>query len=232
MLLLAASPVGAHDEETLDPHNATPGLLLQMVELPRTSPSDPVRYRLYTVGFPTGIVFSLWAQDFGQAFRLVGSGFQTDRWGNVVSSKQAKTARPPAKQLTFAPGPYPRGAAWRLALVSTDRAFRAFAGAIPRPITARNGSCTVKLELVSYRGDNFVATGAGFAPDDEVVAETRYSDQAVRKRQRISAQGILPLSVISHQSSGPDRSARYTVTGRACEVAVQYTWGKAALSRR
>jgi hypothetical protein len=232
LLLLTASPVGAHDDETLDPHNATPELLLQMVEVPRTSPSATARYRLHAVGFPSGVVFSLWAQDFGQAFRLLGSGFQIDRWGNLVSSKQATAARPPAKQLTFAPGPYPRGAAWRLALVSTDRAFRAFAGAIPHPITARNGPCTVSLELVSYRGDRFVATGTGFTPNDDVVAESRYADQVIRKQQRISAEGLLPLSVISHQPSGPNDRARYTVTGGACEVAVQYNWGKPALLRR
>ena len=232
MLLLAASPVGAHDDDTLDPHNATPGLRLEMIELSRTSRSATARYRLHAVGFPSGVVFSLWAQDFGQAFRFLGSGFQVDESGNLVSSKQAKTPRQSPKQLTFAPGPYPQGAAWRLALVSADRAFRAFSGAIPHPITARDGSCTLAVELVSYRGDHFVATGTGFAPGDEVVAESRYADRVIRNRQRVSAEGALPLSVISHQASGPNRRARYAVTGRSCEVAVEYNWGEPALLRR
>jgi hypothetical protein len=232
LLLLAASPVGAHDDDTLDPHNATPGLRLEMIELPRASRSATTRYRLHAVGFPSGVAFSLWAQDFGQPFRLLGSGFQVAQSGNLVSSKHANTARSSPKPLTFAPGRYPRGAAWRLALVSADRAFRAFAGAIPHPITARDGPCTLGLELVSYRGDHFVATGGGFAPDDEVVAESRYAGRVTRNRQRVSAEGALPLSVISHQAIGSNRRARYVVTGRSCEVAVEYNWGAPALLRR
>jgi hypothetical protein len=232
-VLLAASWASAHEEDTLDPHNATPGLQLKMSELPRTSTSLSPRYRLHAVGFPRGVVFAVWAQDFGRLFHLVASGFQVDESGNVVSSKPTATSRPyQPNQITFGPGRYPRGSAWQVALVSVDRTLKAFANVIPHPIIARDGPCTVQLELVSYRGDNFVATGAGFASGEEVITESRYFGRVIEKRQRISSERILPLDVILHQAIGADRSASYTVKGRSCEVAIKYDWGETALIRR
>jgi hypothetical protein len=88
------------------------------------------------------------------------------------------------------------------------------------------------LELVSHRGSHFVATGAGFAPRDEVIIESQYSGQVIEKRQRISSEGLLPLNVLAHQAIGADRNARYTVKARSCKVAVDYEWGERALVRR
>jgi len=232
-VVLVASPASAHDDPTLDPRNGTPGLRLEMTEVPRTSASATSRYRLHAVGFPRDAVVSVWAQDFGHPFRRVGSGFQVDESGNLASSKPTETGRPHhPNEITFGPGRYPRGAAWRVALVSDDHAIRAFAAVIPDPITARDGRCTVSLEIVSFQGDHFVATGAGFAPGDEIITESRYSGRVIQKRQRASAQGLLPLDVISHETIDADRSARYAVKGRACDLAVEYNWGTSALVRR
>ncbi len=82
------------------------------------------------------------------------------------------------------------------------------------------------------RGNRFLASGAGFAPGEDVSTELRYSGRVIRKGQRVSAEGRLPPDVISHGASGGDRHARYTVKGRSCEVAVQYEWGEPALTRR
>jgi hypothetical protein len=133
--------------------------------------------------------------------------------------------------MVLEPGPYPRGAVWEVALVSADRALRAFAKVIPHPIAARDGPCTVSIELISHRGDRFMASGAGFAPGEEVLTESRYAGRVMQKRQHISSEGRLPPEVVSHGASNADRSARYAVTGHSCAVAVEYEWGEPALSR-
>jgi len=186
------------------------------------------------VGFPHGVIFGVWAQDFGHLFHLVASGFQVDEAGNVVSSSKRSGGGRPNKpeQITLGPGRYPRGAAWQVALVSVDRTLKAFTGVIPHPITARDGPCTVQLELVSYRGDHFVATGAGFAREEEVITESRYSGRLIEKRQRISANGLLLPDVLSYEAIGADYNAHYSVKGGSCKVTVAYKWGKAALFRR
>src|SRR5713101_3214221 len=146
-VLLAASLASAHDDPRLDPRNGTLGLRLEMTALPRASAAAPVRYRLHGVGFPRGVIFSVWTQDFGQPFRAVAFGFEVDESGNLVSSKHDERDRAnDPNQITFGPGPYPWGVAWRVALISVDRTLRAFAAVIPHPITARDGPCTISLE--------------------------------------------------------------------------------------
>jgi hypothetical protein len=134
--------------------------------------------------------------------------------------------------MVLEPGPYPQGAAWEVALVSADRALRAFAKVIPHPITARDGPCTISLELISHRGDRFMASGAGFVPGEEVLTESRYAGRVMQKRQRISPEGLLPPDVGSHGASNAEHSARYAAKGHSCDVVAEYEWGEPALSRR
>ncbi|MGH7770355.1 MAG: hypothetical protein ACREQP_23120 [Candidatus Binatia bacterium] len=134
--------------------------------------------------------------------------------------------------MVFETGPYPRGAAWEIALVSADRALRAFAKVIPYPISAQNGSCAVGLELVSHLGDRFVASGAGFAPGEDVSTESRYSGRVIEKQRRISPEGLLLPGTLSHGAKGSERRASFSVRARSCNVVVSYEWGEPALVRR
>jgi hypothetical protein len=231
VVLLIAPSVFAHDEEVLDPHNATPGVRLELSELPRTKISAAVTYRLRVTGVSREIVFNLWTQDFGAPFHMVASGLRVDESGRVVSSRPVKAGQPPPS-ITIGPGPYPQGAAWSVALVSVDRGIRAFGAVIPRPIISRSGICMVQLELVSYRGDRFVATGAGFPPGGEVTIESVYAGRIIEKRQTISSEGRLPLEIISHETIGTEHRATYRVRCQSCEVSIDYPWGARALARR
>ena len=229
--LLLASPVFAHDDEVLDPHNATEGVRLELSEVPRTTTSAANRYRLRVIGVSRDTIFNLWTQDFGALFRRVASGLRLDESGRVVSSRPVKAGQP-SPPITIGPGAYPQGAAWSVALVSVDRGIRAFGAVIPRPIISRSGICMVQLELVSYTGNRFVATGAGFPPGGEVTIESVYAGRIIEKRQTISSEGRLPLEIISHETIGTEHSATYRVRGQSCEVAIDYPWGARALARR
>lgn len=244
-LLLWTALVAAHEPVLLDARRATPGLRLELMELPAatTVASATPRYRLQASGLPRGVVFGVWAKDFGHSFHEVATGFRMDESGVMVSSqldgvgwlwrwwRWIISSRPQRlDEIALKPGLYyPRGAAWEVALASVDLTFTAFAQVIPRPITARDGSCTVSLELVSRRGDRFVAAGAGFTPAEDVVTELWYAGRIIKKSRRVSAEGQLPPDVISHGASGTDRSAHYVVKGRSCNVTVEYEWGEPAL---
>ena len=229
VFLLTAGSVFAHDEDVLDPHNATSGARLELSESPRTTAA--VTYMLRVTGVSRETIFNLWTQDFGASFHMVASNLSVDESGNVVSSRPAKAGQPHSP-ITIRPGPYPQGAVWSVALVSVDRAVRAFAAVIPRPIISRSGTCMVQLELVGYRGDRFVATGAGFPPGDEVTIESQYAGRVIEKQKTISSEGRLPLEVLTHDAIGPDHKARYVVKCKSCAVAIDYQWGVRALSRR
>ena len=119
-----------------------------------------------------------------------------------------------------------------MALISVDRKLQAFAKAIPHPISVRDGTCEIALQLVSHRGEKFLASGSGFVPGDILITESRYAGRVIEKRLRISAGGLLPPQVILHGATGSDRRASYAVKGRSCEITVAYLWGEPALSRR
>jgi hypothetical protein len=248
LLLLWASQAMAHEMALLDGRRPTPGLRLELTELPSTTtPSSATpRYRLHAFGLPRGVVFGVWTRDFGHSFHEVATGFQMDGSGVMVSNELdgaswgwrwwrwlVKSQPQRLDEMALGPGPsYPRGAVWEVALASVDQTLTALAKVIPYPITARDGACTVSLELASRRGDRFVTSGAGFDPGDEVITESRYAERMIRKRWRISPEGLLPPDVILHGASGTDHSARYAVKARSCDVVIEYEWSKPALSRR
>jgi hypothetical protein len=233
LFLLCVSPVSAHDPFVLDARRAVPnGVRVELTELPSVPAESNVRYRLQATGLPRGVIFGVFTKDFSHSFHEVASGFQVDESGNLASVDSKVNLRWRLNEMVLKPGAYLKGAAWEVALVSADRAFRAFAKVIPYPITARDGTCTISIELISQRGDRFIVSGNGFMPGEEVTTESRYSGRVIQNHLRISTDGLLPPSNISHGASGVNRAVRYMVKGRSCEVAVDYEWGEPALVRR
>ena len=230
LLLLWGSAVDArHSSAALDPRRATPGIHLELVEQP--SPAGPVKYRLRAEGVPRGLSFGIWTKNFGQNFEEALSGFQVNPGGILVSVDELGRSRR-LEDIVLDPGPYPRGAAWAVALASDDHKVAAFARVIPYPITSWDGSCAVSLELISLYGNRFVASGAGFAGGEDVEIELRSAGRVTHRKQRVLADGRLPLDVISHGSIGVERVARYAVKALSCGPTVEYEWGEAALKRR
>jgi hypothetical protein len=233
-LIACCNQAFAHERIVLDSRHASPGIRLEMQLLPPTVTEPDARYRLEAFGFPRGVKLLLWAKEFDHSIhQLVASIFQVDKSGNVMASNADRDGQPrPLDQMSFGPGPYPRGALWEVALISVDRKLQAFVKAIPHPISVRDGTCEIALQLVSHRGEKFLASGSGFVPGDNLLTESRYAGRVIEKRVRISAEGLLPPQVLLHRAVGFDHGAHYAVKGRSCAMAVEYNWGEPALSRR
>ena len=206
-LACSAAADARHSSTTLDPRRATPGLSLELVEAERGA--DAVKYRLRVKGLPEGPSYAVWTRHFGRDFSEV-----------VPELRDG---------IELGLGPYPRGAAWWVAVASQDQKTTAFARVVPYPIAARDGACSISLELISLYGNRFIALGAGFAAGEEVEIETRASGSVSRKRVRAEPDGRLPLDVVEHGTLGADTLARYAVKARACAPAVEYRWGESAL---
>jgi hypothetical protein len=227
----------AHEPAILDPNRATPGIRIELLKVSPAGTPSPMTpgYTIAVEGLPNDIVFNVWTRPFGHGFHEVASGFRLDEAGRAVSVQGAEgSEQRHLDQMVFHPEPdtYPRGAIWQVALVSVDRKITSFATVVPRPLVGRDGLCAVSLELVSHRGDRFLASGSGFAPGDDVTIESRYSGRVSKRPQRTSAGGLLPPELISHASMDQDRRALYTVKGRNCEVTLEYWWGEPALRGR
>jgi hypothetical protein len=231
-VFLCTSPATAHEPVLLDSRMATSGPRLELTEFTQDGLHKSKKYRLRADGLPKGIVFNLWAKDFGHSFHQIASGFQLNGAGEFVArdpsdaGKQRKLA-----DMIFEPGSYPRGALWEIAMASDDRAIRAFASVIPNPIIVGDGACKMHVQMISQLGDRFLVTGEGFPAGSDVMTQSRYSGRVYEKPLRISAAGRLPPQVVSHAALGEDRTAQYTVTSRHCTVTLDYEWGRPALAR-
>jgi len=231
LVLWSAAVAARHSSGVVDPRRATPGILLELVELPSGASPGAKQYRLRAEGVPRGVTFEVWTKDFGQPFKESFSGFRLNEAGDLVSTDGPGRPRRLA-DITLEPGPYPKGAVWMVALASDDHKLSAFAKVIPHPIAARDSACTISLELISLHGNRFLATGAGFAPGEEVDVELRSAGRMTNRKQRVSAEGLLPPDVVSHGGIGADATARFAVKSATCGPAVQYEWGEAAIKRR
>ena len=226
-LAWAAAADARHSNAVLDPRRATPGVNLDAVEVPRSAPGDAAKYRLRVTGLPPGPAFGVWTKSFGRDFQEVVSGLRPDASGVLASTDRGVTRR--LEDIELDPGPYPRGAAWSVAIASDDHKVAAFARVIPYPIAARDGACSLSLELISLFGNRFAATGAGFSPSEDVDIESHASGTVNRRRQRVSDDGRLPLDVVMHGTVSADTVARYVVKARGCAPALVYRWGESAL---
>ena len=150
---LRVSAVSAHDPFVLDARRAAPGSIrLELAEFP-LGVSNTKSYRLKALGMPRQVIFGLFAKDFSHSFHELAAGFHVNESGEVVSIDAGLGGAPGRlDQIALESGPYPRGAAWEVALVSADRAIRAFVKVIPHPITAHDGNCTISLELSRNAG--------------------------------------------------------------------------------
>jgi len=183
LLLAGCNQAFAHERIVLDSRHASPGIRLELQLLPPTVTEPDARYRLEAFGFPRGVKLLLWAKEFDhsvhQQFPAV---FQADKFGRVFARNADQDGRPRRlDHMSFGPGPYPRGALWQVALISLDRKLQAFAKAIPHPASARDGTCEIALQLVSHRGDKFLASGSGFVPVDNLLTESRYAGRVIEK---------------------------------------------------
>lgn len=228
-LAWTAAAYARHSNAVLDPRRATPGVSLDLVEVPRAAAEGAAaKYRLRVTGLPPSKAFGIWTKSLGGDFEEIVSGLRPDASGALAVAGGAQRLA----DMELDPGPYPRGAAWWVAIASEDHKIAAFARLVPYPIVAHDGPCSLTLEMISLHGNRFIAIASGFPPDQDVDVELVASGTVSRKRRRVAADGTLPLDVLEHGTLAADTVARYSIRAGACAPAVEYRWGQSALKQR
>src|SRR5262245_6297940 len=97
----------AHEPVLLDPNRATPGIRLELIEIPstETGAGQTPGYRVAATGLPTGLVVNIWARPFGHGFHEVASGFQVDEAGRLVAVRSDKDPPRSLDQIVLRPEP-------------------------------------------------------------------------------------------------------------------------------
>ncbi len=113
-------------------------------------------------------------------------------------------------------------------MVSLDGTVRAYARAYPFPIQAKDGKCTLTVELENTKFTSFVIRGAGFEPDEKVMTSSSFGNDATAGTELASSQGEFAAPVHADLPGKNSGSATFAATGHSCHPTVTYEWGKAA----
>jgi hypothetical protein len=96
-VLLLGLPIPAaarHGAVLIDARRATPGVRLELVEVPAVAPWGPLRYELHASGVPANVVFSIWTREFGGTFEETLRRFRLDETGILVGLDKAGNVQP------------------------------------------------------------------------------------------------------------------------------------------
>jgi hypothetical protein len=201
-----------------------------------------VVYRVHVPGLDPELLYDLWnLSALGEPI-LILRGVTAGEEGRLVCAPVLPEADEPAGSVRWCDRPgqavtagavgHVAGEAFRVGLVSWDGRIRAFARAHPEPIATRAGSCQIRVELLSPRGDSWSIDGAGFPPGAGVEIRLRAGRKRVRLETSAGASGgfAVPLSpaTLGFTEGGLEVSA----IAAACSPSLRFRWGARAVGPR
>jgi hypothetical protein len=196
------------------------------------------RFRMTAGNVPAGRTYSIWLKPSHGPAQALLIGVSADDEGNLVCADSTAYSGPPRiaaisgwcgrqtpDKLTFISGPdFVLGEALRVALIDADGEVRVYADAIPYPLEASSGSCTVVGEMLDR--ERFTFSGSGFAPGETLQFASRSGRQVIRRTEVADSQGRLGTILVLPAVRGRDGgNAAFEVVGQSCKVEVRYGWG-------
>lgn len=233
---LGSEPGNAQEpDEWRSSADSSPGVEFVLEETGRTRLSDnaqEVTYRLLASGFPQGKTYSLWFNRIGEESKRLVNKLYVDDSG-VMTAQELQ----PGVDVPFLPAPlatvlpltvdhFQPGEPVSLRLVSEDRQISGYGKAIPVPIEDRDGSCHLYLELMTPDRMTYAAWGKGFAPNEELITESRSNGDVIRSERNAESDGGFLEILLPATKRGSQGSATFSVTGTSCSLRVEYDWGR------
>lgn len=242
----AARAAGAADPVPLawEPSRATAGVTLSLEEIgrDRVKRTPLVVYRVHVPGLDPERLCDLWnLSALGEPI-LILRGVTAGPEGILVCAADLPEASGgdtgvrwcdrPGQPVTAGAVGHAAGEAFRVGLVSWDGRVRAFARAHPEPIEARAGSCALRIELLSPRGDAWSAEGAGFPPGEAVGLEVRAGTKRVRLEATADVSGGFAVPLVPSRLGFPEGSLHLSAVSAACAPSLRFRWGAGAVGPR
>jgi hypothetical protein len=209
------------------PEYSTKGMSLTLTEVSREKDQNGVTvitYGLSTAGMSQDQTYTLLGKNFSDESAVQLGEFRIDASGKLLDTKNGQRFD------HFTAGQYAMGQALNMALMNSDKSIRVYAKVIPFPIEATDGKrCYLSVELLSRDGLSFTISGRGFEPNEEIVDKSRSENEAMETTETSDSNGtfgIVEFPAVTGKQSG---TAQHTVTGKQCNLTVQYEWGTTAL---
>jgi hypothetical protein len=117
----------------------------------------------------------------------------------------------------------------KLAMISMDNTVRGYTNTIPHPIEVREGNCSLTLQLLTSEGLAFGAMGEGFVPGEEVTVISQNNKEIMESEQPATSDGRVLTIIAAGVSGRSSGTGRLALTGRECNVTVDYDWGPPAI---
>ncbi len=191
-------------------------------------------YDFKATGFPEGKGFSIWMYRGGQASQVLWRGFKADENGKLRCSPPPDIA---AKSYTYhwcrcgflddlhmVVEGIRRGEPLTVGAVSLDGTVRSLTKTTPLPIEAAEGSCHLRVALLSLTGDIFSVTGTGFSPSEDITIRVEGETYKLPASTEGPFGEVLFLPKAATQT-GP---ASYNARGKSCLVEAKFDQGEAA----
>jgi hypothetical protein len=240
LLAQVSTPAAWCDAESWHRDCSTPGVHLALVEEARIQLSSGivVSYGVAAANAPTGRIYSIWNRATHGPAQALLTGLTADTAGNLICADSTQHVDQPivraflgwcgARRMEhitlLAPPSFALGEAMRVALISTDGMTRVYADAIPYPLEASSGSCTVVGEMMNR--EMFAFSGSGFMPAETLHITSRSGRDVVRRTALANPVGRLETTIILPAVRGKKGGdATFEVAGAACQVALRYGWG-------
>ena len=250
LFLSALGSSGAVSAQTLTPPDgaqrcqwmaecSAPAATLRMEELKRSGAGRDLKIDLSprASGFPAGVPLTLWIRRVEATPAWIVAGYAFDGSGKLGCADRtahaalAATARDgwcpvPLGTLSLTVGDAMEGEPFAFALSSADGGQSAYAVVVPRPVVATVPGCgTLDAQLVTKDARTLRILGTGFMPATAVTTES------VRGRDKVAGTATTDstgrfVAIVTSNGRGGDAS--YAARTAACEVRLDYRWGRNA----
>jgi hypothetical protein len=219
---------------------STAGVKLALEEQQRVQLQAGVvtSYRVSVGSVPSGALYAIWTKPtHGPPLALL-TGLTADAAGHLVCADSTAFAGQPVVRsllgwcgqrtvddiVMSAPPSFALGEPVSIALLSTDQSVRVYASAIPYPLEASSGGCSVAGEMLNR--ETFAFSGFGFAPGETLRINSHSGRDAMGQAALADDDGRLGTTIILPAVRGRrGGEATFEVGGGSCSVMLRYGWG-------
>jgi hypothetical protein len=183
-----------------------------------------ITYNLFASGLPKDQHYVLCILNVGSEPKAVADAY-LNADGKVVSVL-ADPARHVAEDPINANVFGGKGEPFQFALVSDDGGSRAFAEIVPFPLEQTAGPCHLSLLETGPYYVGVLLRLTGFQPYEELNIEQRSDSDGGQVKQKADGQGRYNAGVFPFVKGKRSGKARFAVSGKSCNIGIEFPWGE------
>ena len=229
LALLAACPSWSQSIPSRDQWGErfnSAGAKLTYKEVDRTTVQDKtvMTYNLFASGLPRNQHYVLYVLRVGSDPQGVADAYLNGEGKvvNVLADPSHHVAEDPINVKLFGG----KGEPFQFALLSDDGDSRAFTDIIPFPMEQTSGACQLSLVEIAPQYSGVLIRISGFHPNEELTFEQSSENEGGQSTGKADSQGWYSATIFPVVKGKRSGKARFTVTGKSCNIGIDFPWGE------